>query len=138
MWIGLLACAHVPRPYTAGDIREAFVPGLTITWTHGEAREVWRVTAADPREVEITSDAGGAFRAGWVELRNHATFPRDATVVSTEALDTPLGHLACTKYVVTDADGVTTYWFDPSLPGPPVRFVTPDGVVHTQVARALE
>src|SRR5262249_4150975 len=60
----------------------------------------------------------------WEELRKHAEFPAAATTLDDATTTTPAGTFACKRYVVRDGDEVSTFYFAPSLPGPPVLFFT--------------
>lgn len=124
-----------PTPFTAEQIRDAMPAGTVIRWKMGvagqEATTEWRVRAADAEGMTLESRAGDrptdTSRATWEELRDHARFPSALTTVETGVpLTTGLGALTTAKYTVTDAEGTRIFWFDPSLPGPPVQHETVD------------
>lgn len=127
--------ARLPTPFTAAQIRDAYVPGLRTVhrMTEGDAVS-WRastVLGADEERVSIEfqglTDAGqrvgepelGSF--AWTELREHASFAAGATEVAEEEVTVPFGTVACRKYVVREGPKVKTFWFAPDLAGPPVR-----------------
>ena len=129
--------AILPRPYTAEQIRDAWVQGLTLDmWRkglEGEARERWTVVAADAEGVDIRyanvdtdGNVGGETRvqrSSWTELRDHATFPTDTTTREEVTRETALGMLDGWLYTVDHAETgtVTEYFFARSLPGAPVE-----------------
>jgi len=124
------------RPFTAEQIRNEWVDGLQITirkWTpEAEAFELWTVVQNDADGVEIESvnlDAGGVgvgetenHRSGWVELRDHASFPSDRATRERVVRETALGELDGWLYRVadTDASRSSEFFFAESLPGAPV------------------
>ena len=129
--------AILPRPFTADQIRDEFVPGLTIELLRhtpaGESRDRWTVVAADAEGVAIESAVLDAEdkpvgelkveRSAWVELRDHATFPADRSTREEVTRDTPLGRLAGWLYTVRDpgAGTVSEFFFATFLPGAPVE-----------------
>lgn len=150
------AADHLPRPFTAEQIRDAWVEGLTLelrrVMQEGESRERWTVVSADAEGalIEFTPvDAQGQAtgesrrqRSTWNELRDHATFPA-ATANRTEATrETALGQYDGWLYTVTDAaqGTVTELFFARALPGAPLEMkVTRAGrtvMEMTQVSRS--
>jgi hypothetical protein len=134
--------AIAPRPFTAEQIRDAMGTGTLIRLRFAPAGEpahdeIWRVTASDADGCTIASTRVGAdgqeTAAGeetdrWDELMEHATFPADATAVSTGTVTVPAGTFETKRYVVTKADGtVSTYDFAPTMPGPPISLVITAG-----------
>ena len=124
------------RPFTAEQIRDEWVEGLEIKirrWTpEAEIFEMWTVVAADAEGVDIESVVYGTDgvpreepsvqRSGWVELRDHATFPAGAATRESTVRQTPLGELAGWLYTVPGptAGSVNEFFFAESLPGAPV------------------
>ncbi len=76
-----------------------------------------RTTDADGVELSSEPSAG----VSWEELRDHATFPAEATELGQAEVDVPAGHFLCRRYEVTRNEGqVETFHFAPERPGPPV------------------
>ncbi len=138
------APAILEHPFTAEQIRDEWIPGLTLVMKtdspEGGALERWTVVAAAAEGVEIRFqqiDAGGnpageprVTRSGWAELRDHAKFPADRATREEVTRDTALGELEGWLYRVTDeaAGTVTEFFFATSLAGAPVEMrVTRDG-----------
>jgi len=134
----------LPTPFTAEQIRDEWIPGLTLVMktdtAEGGALERWTVVAADAEGAEIEFlqiDAAGhpagearVTRSGWVELRDHASFPADWATREAATRDTALGKLDGWLYRVPDeaAGTVTEFFFATSLPGAPVHMaVLKDG-----------
>jgi len=126
-----------PTPFTADEIRDGCPPGRTLRLRIERAGEdpVVRVS----RYVE--TDANGAVqeswmedpdgrrlsdpereRSTWLELQEHASFPRASTERTEEELEIPAGRFACMRYTRTDPDAVWRFWFARALPGQPVRY----------------
>ena len=61
-------------------------------------------------------------RSTWLELQEHASFPRASTVHTEEDLEIPAGGFACLRYTRTDPDAIWRFWFALDLPGQPVRY----------------
>ncbi|MBX2799320.1 MAG: nuclear transport factor 2 family protein [Myxococcales bacterium] len=140
--------AWLPTPFTAAQIRQAMPVGLATRWRQigeaGESQVTWKVVEADEEgmtQEHLTegSDAAPRTSASWVQLRDHARFPAAHTEVVDEVVDTALGPLPCRRYTVTRDDEVTTFWFSPSHPGPPLRYTSTKGdtvtLVHELVSR---
>lgn len=66
--------------------------------------------------------------ATWEELRDHASFPADATVRTEARVETPGGKFDCWLYTIErEENGVATtarFWFAFDKPGPPVIYET--------------
>lgn len=64
--------------------------------------------------------------ADWAELRNHATWPAEATVIHHTRLALPSGSFDCWRYTVRSEEGgvpmVSRFYFAKDRPGPPVRY----------------
>jgi len=130
--------AILPRPFTAEEIRDEWVPGfqLTIRRSTGEGPtlERWTVASADASGAEIEyaplDDAGNPAgqprveRSTWIQLRDHATFPASSSRREEVTRDTALGRLDGWLYTVDDeaAGTRTELFFAKSLPGAPVQF----------------
>lgn len=133
---------HAPTPYTAAEIEAGCPVGRVVTTRLPDGTvetTAWLAHTADgcrmrySRAGEDGTPLGDAIEgaATWAELRDHAAFPAASTSISEEAIDTPLGRLACLRYDVR-APGrpPTTLWFAVDLPGMPVR-VDVEGVGTT-------
>ena len=148
--------ATLPRPFTAEQIRDEWVQGLTLVFRRvapeGEARERWTVVTSDPEGVVIEFtpvDAGGQAigasrrqRSTWNELRDHASFPAGTATRAEATRETPLGKLEGWLYTVPDSarGTVSELFFARELPGAPVTMkVTRAGqtvLEMTQVSRS--
>jgi hypothetical protein len=134
----------LPPPFTADQIRDEWVAGLTLVMRtdsrEGGALERWTVVAADAEGADIQFqqiDAAGSAlgeprvgRSSWVELRDHANFPADRATREEATRDTALGELDGWLYLVPDeaAGTVQEFFFARSLPGAPVQMrVLQDG-----------
>lgn len=146
----------VPTPYTAEQIRDAWVEGFEVTTRSrsavGEIFTLTRVIAWSEvgfGMVEIELDAQGrpmerdpdVISGTWVELRDHARFPAASASRARAVWDTPLGRLAGWLYRVEDEEDATEFFFADDHPGPPVvsRRLGEglDGFVAEQVAREI-
>jgi hypothetical protein len=132
--------SHVPRPFTAEQIRGEWVEGLTLVLQRvtpgAETRERWIVVSADAEgaEIEFTPlDAQDRVtgpsrrrRSTWVELRDHATFPAATTTREEVTRATPPGTFEGWLFIVSDAaqGTVTEYFFARDLPGAPLELKT--------------
>ena len=126
-------------PFTADQIRLATPDGHTldiVTTREGEEVDRRRTIYFDPDEEsvsmrlaslspagELSKDAIEA-RTTWEDLRDHAVFPKETTRVKTEAIETPLGSLDCTRYDVASGETTLVFWFAEAYPGMPVRNAT--------------
>jgi hypothetical protein len=138
--------ARLPTPFTAAQLRDAHPPGRVAVYRHNDPSGVRRVRntvvsngseglvqrseTLDPAGAVVSTELGGPYP--WEALRDHASFPAGRTTHEPEALVTlPFGEVHTRRYVVHGEDGeVRTFWFDPSLPGPPVRMtIAKDGDV---------
>jgi hypothetical protein len=124
------------RPFTADQIRDEMVVGSEITVrTRTRGREEfsrWRVVAADDEGVDIEYtpvDADGnqvgdsaVQHSGWIELRDHASFPADRSTRKRAVMETALGELDGWLYTITDEEvaAVSEFFFATEYPGAPV------------------
>jgi hypothetical protein len=131
------------RPFSAEQIRNEWIVGLTldiaITGSDGVSLQRWTVLEVDDLGAQIeyaVLDREGqpvgeplVERTGWVELRNHATFPAEHSERQTVRRTTPLGDLDGWLYTVRNPEvGTTTeFFFASSLPGAPIQVVTTQG-----------
>ena len=147
---------HLPRPFTAEQIRDEWVLGLTLVMRsvgpEGEARQRWTVVDADETGVAIEFlpiDASGSAagparteRSTWTQLRDHATFAASNATREAVTRETPLGTFEGWLYVVPDPEQgtATEFFFANDLPGAPlVMRVSRDGrtlMELTQVSRS--
>jgi len=148
----LLGPGLLPTPFTADEIRRATGGGKTIrievenpdgtrtirvnrfreTDAEGATLDRWAAGPTGIVDGEIASS-----RVAWTDLQRHAAFPSDRTVLSTEALDLPIGRVDCLRYDVRETPDAepATFWFSVAHPGMPVRFETAldDGIQRTTV-----
>lgn len=133
----------LPTPYSAEQIRDAMPVGRTMHFKLEKAGQPpvelrWKVTASDANgctiHEEIVDPSAGAPVApgddsthAWEELRQHAAFPAQGTVVSQREIDAPMGRLRVDVYRVSEDAAVTEYSFAPDMPGPPVLMVVTAG-----------
>jgi hypothetical protein len=110
------------------------------------AETEWRITEMTAVDAEgamlRTVVRGGEGLAGepkqsrltWEELRAHAIFPRAATTIVDETIQTAAGKFACKRYTVVGDEETTTFWFATELPGAPVKMTVERGgvVVETR------
>jgi hypothetical protein len=125
------------RPFTAEEIRDEWVPGLRLLMRRsspeGPQIERWTVVSADDDGVEIEyatiADDGSVAgepsiaRSGWVELRDHASFPAAFSTREWVSRSTSLGQFEGWLYRVAEPDAaiVNEFFFVPELPGAPVH-----------------
>ncbi len=142
----------LPRPFTAEQIRDEWVPGLTLVMhtrtPDGETWERWTVVSADADGAEIEfaqidaeGNATGEPRLGrssWIELRNHANYPAAAATREEVTRDTALGSLEGWLYKVGDAasGNQTEVFFANSYPGAPLEMrAVKDGTMVLELAQ---
>jgi hypothetical protein len=125
------------RPFSAEEIRDEWVPGFRLlmrrTFPEETRIERWTVVSADDEGVEIEyatiSDDGSVegepsiARSGWVELRDHASFPAAHSTREWVSRSTVLGDFEGWLYRVAEpgAAVVNEFFFVPTLPGAPVQ-----------------
>jgi hypothetical protein len=130
------APGRAPTPFTADDIRRGCPPGR-VSRSRIEApgrptvERVNRFVECDDEGALIIRsvvDGDGrpvgdedVNRTTWRDLQEHASFPVEQVEIVDDRLDSPLGRLDCLRYTVTDADGVSTFWFAKDVAGMPVR-----------------
>lgn len=131
-----------PTPYTAQQLHDATRVGRRYEFRLEKppappAHLVFRFLTVTPEgtdvENTVTDDEGHVVdgpktqHATWDDLRKHAEFPRAAVATHEGTADTPAGRFACTVYVVTKGDAVSTFYFAHDLAGPPVLHFTDKG-----------
>ena len=127
---------HHPTPFSAEQIRDAFVPGRIVR------SEV--VTGDDPPTVHVrrgvrADDDVGVYAvwmerpdgeplgepeehaSTWLELQGHASMPIDATTVEAVTIEVPMGRFDGLLYTRVDGETVDRFWFATALPGAPIR-----------------
>jgi hypothetical protein len=125
------------RPFSADEIRDEWGPGFQIlmrrTYPERIQIERWTVVSADDEGVEIEYatilDDGSLegeptiARSGWVELRDHASFPAAHSTREWVSRETALGNFKGWLYRVAEpgAAVVNEFFFVPELPGAPVQ-----------------
>jgi len=129
----------LPTPFTAEEIRTASPDGHSvdtvteedglviarhrITFLDGDGDSVaMRHVALDDQGEEMGDAAVG--RATWLDLQAHASFPADASVRTTESIETPLGEVTCVRYEVRRGEDTLVFWFSVDHPGMPVHRAT--------------
>ena len=147
---------HLPRPFTAEQIRDEWVEGLTVVMRsvspEGESRQRWTVVDADETGAVIefapidakgeVADAPRTERSTWNQLRDHATFAASSATREAVTRETPLGKYEGWLYRVPDPEQgtVTEFFFASELPGAPlVMRVSREGrtlMELTQVSRS--
>jgi len=132
------------RPFSADEIRDEWIPGFRLlmrrTSSAGTTHvERWTVVSADRDGVEIeyatiTDDGSVAeepsiARSGWVELRDHASFPASHSTREWVSRSTALGDFEGWLYRVVEPDSavINEFFFVPTLPGAPVHMRTLEG-----------
>ena len=128
---------HLPTPFTAAEIRAGCPPGRTLRFrierageepvirvsrymevdAEGAVQESWAEDLDGQRRSETERE-----RSTWLELEEHASFPRSITERVEDELSIPAGRFACLRYTRTDPDAVWRFWFARELPGQPVRY----------------
>jgi hypothetical protein len=147
---------HLPRPFTAEQIRDEWVEGLTVVMRsvgpEGESRQRWTVVDADETgavieftPIDAKGEAAGAprtERSTWNQLRDHATFAASSATREVVTRETPLGKYEGWLYRVPDPEQgtLTEFFFASELPGAPlVMRVSREGrtlMELTQVSRS--
>lgn len=147
----------LPTPYTADEIRDAWVAGFEVlTRTRAAAGVVYSLTRVVQSSdegftmVEVEATESGRAKEGadptrysgtWDELRDHARFPTSRATRQRTERDTPLGRLEGWLYLVEGDDGVTEFFFADGLAGPPVVYrrqgAGPSDFVSEQMSRSV-
>ncbi len=131
--------SHAPAPFRTEQIRASMATGTHLrirnTTPDGVTVADWEVLENDDEGCTIRyliEDGEGGHvkgptdqRRSWGELRDHASFPADATTLADDTVTVPAGTWEAIRYTVErERDGnvvVDTFWFAPQLPGPPLR-----------------
>ena len=135
--------AILRRPFTADQIRDKWVVGLTLKIRFGspqaESIQRWTVISADAEGADIeyaNLDGEGQVmgevrveRSTWVELRDHATFPAVGSSREQVTRETALGELIGWLYTVSNSENgtVSEFFFVEEFPGAPVTMRVLDG-----------
>lgn len=129
---------HLPTPYSAEQIRDAWQVGLTVVthvWTpRGESTSHTIVTDWTEDQVSMIEqpldDKGEAvgepnpIKVSWIDLRDHARFPKAAATRERGTRTTPLGALEGWLYTMKhDETNQSEFFFADAFPGPPVVFL---------------
>jgi hypothetical protein len=132
-----LRIEDLPTPFTADEIRDACRPGRQLRlrieqsgeepmirvsrYLEGDGQtavqESWNESPSGEPLSEPTES-----RESWLELQDHASFPRASTEVAEETLEIPAGRFDCLRYTQTVEDGLRRFWFARALPGQPIRW----------------
>jgi len=131
------------RPFSADEIRDEWVPGFRLlmrrSYPERTLIERWTVVSADDEGVEIEYatilDDGSVegeptiARTGWIELRDHASFPAAHSTREWVSRETALGDFEGWLYRVAEpgAAVVNEFFFVPELPGAPVQLHSLEG-----------
>jgi hypothetical protein len=142
---------HHPTPFSAAEIRDAFVLGRIVRslMTRGGGEPVVHVRknlAADDEAgtYEVWTEAPDGTRQSepeqgrstWLDLQRHASMPADATTIEPLTFEVPMGRYEGLRYTRIDGAKTDTFWFAMSLPGAPVRieYRVGDEVVFSSIA----
>ena len=155
--VPLAADEILPTPYTAEEVRDAWVEGFEVTTrtrsAEGEIYSRTRVIAWSETGfglVEIQVDERGRplkrdvsrYTGTWEELRAHALFPVSRASRERTEWDTPLGQLEGWLYLVRGEEGTMEFFFADDLPGPPVvsrrQGEGLDGFIAEQISREVK
>ena len=126
---------HLATPFSADQIRDGCPVGRLISVRHEEPGAAptylqirfiqadvdgatHALTPTDADGLPIGPSVEG--RSTWLELQGHASQPADRTTCEETTIDLAWGAEPCWKYVVTEPDGETRFWFAQRLPGMPV------------------
>jgi hypothetical protein len=131
------------RPFSAEEIRDEWVPGFRLlmrrSFPEQTLIERWTVVSADNEGVDIEYatilDDGSVegeptiARSGWVELRDHASFPAAHSTREWVSRSTALGDFEGWLYRVAEPGTalVNEFFFVPELSGAPVQMHTFEG-----------
>ena len=127
---------HHPTPFSADQIRDAFVPGRIVRsrvvmagaepsvrvreHLRAEAEAgVYRFWTEGPDGQPLDEPEEGA--SNWLELQGHASMPIDATTIEPVLIEVPMGTFDGLLYTRVDGDTVDRFWFATDRPGAPVR-----------------
>jgi hypothetical protein len=128
---------HLPTPFTAAEIRAACPPGRTLRFRIQHADEEPMIRVSRYVEADAVAAVQESWQEGldgqrrsepererstWIDLQEHASFPRTVTERGEDQIAIPAGEYACLRYVRTDPDAVWRFWFAHELPGQPVRY----------------
>ena len=126
-------------PFTAEQIREATPHGYAVDLVTERSglvvdrrRTVYLTPDQESVSIAVTaltdldepSGAPMVARSTWEDLRDHAVFPPDSTIVTEETIETALGRLQCTRFDVARGDLTLVFWFCELYPGMPIRYAT--------------
>jgi hypothetical protein len=131
---------NAPTPYTAKQLRAACQVGRTYTFIiespdKPPTKQRFRFVDVDDERVTIATEILDEKDkvlgqpemkiSTWEELRKHASYPKTATTISTDLVETPAGSFPCKRYTIVEIkDGSetrTVACFANELPGPPVE-----------------
>ncbi len=147
-----LKVAHLPTPFTAGEIMKSCSPGHTLTFLveaedEAPAHHISKfIDGGDNRANYIFSqtDIEGALietpktlSDEWMALQAHASFPKSETKLTEEIITVSAGEYDCWLYTQilpinhpetgVASSRVLKFWFAKKLPGPPVKFTMDNG-----------
>lgn len=129
---------HLPTPYSADQIRDAWQVGLTVvtrvSTPRGESTSHTIVTDWTEEKVALIEqpldDMGQAvgeatpIEVSWTDLRDHARFPTSAATRERTKQSTPLGDLEGWRYIMKHGEtDQSEFFFADAYPGPPVVFL---------------
>jgi hypothetical protein len=131
---------RAPTPYTAAQIRSASKAGRTYEFLierPGELpirnRVVFVIVTEDRATIasQLIDPHGEKIgepeltETTWDELRRHGSFAIEATTITDDQTETPVGSFDCKRYVVVEqgpaGEQRRIFWFANDLPGAPVE-----------------
>jgi len=131
---------RAPTPYTAKQIRNATAVGRALTFIietpdKPPVKQRFRFVDVDDEHAtvatEILDEKGQVVGqpelkiSTWEELRKHASYPKDATTITSAVVETDAGSFPCKRYTVVEISGGsetrTVACFADALPGPPIE-----------------
>ena len=137
----VLAPDTAPTPFSAAEIHVGCPAGRTVVVRvedgDGVRHRLSRFAEVDDEGAlyeRADCEADGTVigevansRVAWLDLQGHASFPAVATVIDSETVSLPVGLEECLRYVVSDGDGVMTFWFSRIRSGMPVKVTFTSG-----------
>jgi hypothetical protein len=141
-----------PTPYSADEIRDAWVEGFAIVT---RTRTPDGVSTSRTEVIEWTTEGaviidqqldttgapkgeGTSISVSWEELRAHAVFSKETTSRLRQTRATPLGELNGWAYSTVDGEDFTEFFFADGLPGPPAVYSQAVGGEIVFLAEQLE
>ncbi len=129
---------HLPTPFSAEEIRDACVEGATRDYVLSGENQPPRLRMTFGPDVNgqvvvtttLTDEEGEVLGASddppstWKAFQAHASFPENATTITSGRHTAAAGTFDCWTYTLSGpSDTVTTFVFARDLPGPPLDLV---------------